>query len=120
MILSFMAHYVCSQHGVGEQSVVRIDTDTRDISVTTYEKEIAGTIFCDGVLLLVNDSFDAVKEQIDKMLAENEFTDLRAVADALCHCGKHTLVTQPPLSRLYALQYDYTAKTLHWQPVARI
>ena len=103
---SFLAHYICTEQGVFEQSILRIEGTARQISVSPYEKETSDTRFCDGVLVVVNSSFLTKKQELLDALNEREYDSLLDVA------------VKQPLSFLYSLCFDVRTHRLYWQVVA--
>ena len=115
---SFLAHYICTERGVFEQSVLHIDRATRQISVFPYEKETPDTRFCDGVLVAVNSSFLTKKQEFLDALNEREYYSLHDVAHALSMSPYLSEVLIPPLTSLYSLYFDARTHRLYWQVVA--
>lgn len=117
---SFLAHYICTEQGVFEQSVLHIDRATRQISVFPYEKETPDTRFCDGVLVAVNSSFLTKKQEFLDALNEREYYSLHDVAHALSVSPYLPAMVKQPLSLLYSLCFDVRTHRLYWQEIVRI
>ena len=115
---SFLAHYICTEQGVFEQSILRIEGTARQISVSPYEKETSDTRFCDGVLLATNSLFQTKKQEILDALNEREYDSLHDVAHALSMSPYLSEVLTPPLTSLYSLYFDARTHRLYWQVVA--
>ena len=115
---SFLAHYICTEQGVFEQSILRIEGTARQISVSPYEKETSDTRFCDGVLVAVNSSFLTKKQELLDALNEREYDSLHDVAHALSMSPYLSAMVKQPLSFLYSLCFDVRTHRLYWQVVA--
>ena len=117
---SFLAHYICTERGVFEQSVLRIDKATGQVSIFPYEKETPDTRFCDGVLVVVNSSFLTKKQEFLDALNEREYDSLLDVAHALSASPYLPAMVKQPLSLLYSLCFDGRTHRLYWQEIVRI
>lgn len=120
MYCSFLAHYICTEQGIFEQSVLRIDVEKRQIAIFPYQKETPDTRFCDGILLAVNSSFQSKKQELLDALNEREYDSLHDAANALFLSPHLSAVVKPPLSALYALCFDIRTHRLYWQEIIRI
>ena len=117
---SFLAHYICTEQGIFEQSILRIEGTARQISVSPYEKETPETRFCDGVLVAVNSSFQTKEQELLDALNEREYNSLHDIAHALSASSHLSAVVKQPLSFLYSLCFDVRTHRLYWQEVARL
>ena len=115
---SFLAHYICTERGVFEQSVLHIDEATGQVSIFPYEKETPDTRFCDGVLVAVNSSFLTKKQELLDALNEREYDSLLDVAHFLSVSPYLPAMVKQPLSFLYSLCFDVRTHRLYWQVVA--
>lgn len=100
---SFLSHYVCWKKGVYRLQLLHADTHSHTVTVEPYEKECAGTRFCDGLLLAANTSFESEKNALIARLKEKGLFTLPQLADYLSCAALYTHYCTPPLNRLYAL-----------------
>lgn len=117
---SFFAHYICTEQGIFEQSVLHIDEATGQVSIFPYEKETSDTRFCDGVLVAVNSSFLTKKQELLDALNEREYDSLHDIAHALSSLPHLPAMVKQPLSLLYSLCFDVRTHRLYWQEIVRI
>ena len=72
---TFLAHFIYGEKGLTGQHLLHVDTLHHTIALSPYEKETAGTRFCDGILFVANASFEVCKPQIiAELKAQNIFT----------------------------------------------
>ena len=81
--LSFLSHYVCWEKGVYRLQLLHADTHSHTVTVEPYEKECAGTRFCDGLLLAANTSFEREKNALIARLKEEGLFTMDEVVEGI-------------------------------------
>ena len=71
---TFLAHFIYGEKGLTGQHLLHVDTLHHTIALSPYEKETAGTRFCDGILFVANASFEVCKPQIIAELKAKTFS----------------------------------------------
>lgn len=102
-VQTFLAHFIYWEKGLIGRHLLHADTVHHTIALSPYEKETAGTHFCDGILFVANASFEPSKSQIiAELKARNIFT-LSALATYLSDSSALLPFCKPPISRLYTI-----------------
>lgn len=113
----FLAHFVCWEKGVEPMSIICADPLLHTITVTPYEREVAGTRFCDGILIATNTLFEEVKSRIIIELKAKSLFSLSELAFHLSHSTLWADYCQPPICRLYAILPSQQAKDIALQEI---
>ncbi|CDA22455.1 putative uncharacterized protein [Bacteroides sp. CAG:144] len=114
---TFLAHFIYGEKGLTGQHLLHVDTLHHTIALSPYEKETAGTRFCDGILFVANASFEVCKPQIiAELKAQNIFT-LSALASYLSDSSTLLPFCKPPISRLYAIIPSPSNKEIYLQEI---
>lgn len=99
----FLAHYVCWGKEVKPMSLMCVEPWLHTVTVSPYEREIAGTRFCDGILLATNASFEAEKHHILAELKAKGLFSLPVLAAYLADTSLLSRYCMPPVCHLYTL-----------------
>ena len=114
---TFLAHFIYGENGLTGRQRLNDDTLLHTIALSPYEKETAGTRFCDGILFVANASFEVCKPQIiAELKAQNIFT-LSALASYLSDSSTLLPFCKPPISRLYAIVPSPANKEIYLQEI---
>ena len=116
----FLAHYLYTSKGLQEHAILHIDENTRHITTTPYEKEVANTRFCDGIILAVNSQFDRDKPFIINKISQTHSKSLSQLATTLTSISQLQECLLPPISVLYALNINVATQELYLQEIVRL
>lgn len=116
----FLAHYLYSNKGLQEHAILHIDENTRHITTTPYEKEVANTRFCDGIILVANCQFEENKLLIINEIAQTKPKSLSQLATTLTSISQLQDCLLPPISVLYSLNLNIATQELYLQEIVRL